>query len=156
MRFLDIIIMLSLLGSWTYFLSVGFLDIIMMSSLFRHNCSADLLVWWLVIVVTVGRFYIALFTAVEQTCCDLVTCDSEWVTVDIHSAFWISTEVVYLQRCLVVTWLVPHKTAAFSAHVRFCVHCTTMHQFTASLHAKPLRLGAVSYTHLTLPTNIAV
>ena len=35
----------------------------------------------------------------------------------LHTArFWIFTEVVYSQRCLVVTWLVPRETAAFSAH----------------------------------------
>ena len=36
--------------------------------------------------------------------------------------FWISTEAVYLQRCLVVTWLVPRETAAVSAHV-LCTPC---------------------------------
>ena len=40
------------------------------------------------------------------------------VTVAFHSAFLIfSIEVVYLQRYLVVTWLVPHETAAVLAHV---------------------------------------
>ena len=51
---------------------------------------------------------IAIFSASEQTHCVLVVCDSEWVTV---------AEVVYLQRCLVVTQLVPRETAAVSAHV---------------------------------------
>ena len=35
----------------------------------------------------------------------------------LHSAFGTSTEVVYLQRCLVVTWLVPRGPAPISAHV---------------------------------------
>jgi len=30
---------------------------------------------------------------------------------------WIATEVVYLQCCLIVTWLVPCETAAVSAHI---------------------------------------
>ena len=34
----------------------------------------------------------------------------------------VPTEVVYLQRCLVVTWLVPLETAAVSAHVLFTPH----------------------------------
>ena len=36
--------------------------------------------------------------------------------------FSISTEVVYLQRCLVITWLVPWETAVISAHV-LCAPC---------------------------------
>ena len=35
----------------------------------------------------------------------------------LHSAFGTSTEVVYLHRCFVVTWLVPRGTAPISAHV---------------------------------------
>ena len=35
----------------------------------------------------------------------------------LHTAwFWIFTEVVYPQRCLLVIWLVPRETAAFWAH----------------------------------------
>ena len=37
---------------------------------------------------------IALFSASEQTHCALVVCDSESVTVALHSAFSISTEVL--------------------------------------------------------------
>ena len=43
--------------------------------------------------------------------------NSEWVTIAFYSAFWISTEVVYLQRCLVVTRLGPRETAAMLTHV---------------------------------------
>ena len=46
--------------------------------------------------VVVDRFYISVFSALEQTHCALVACDSNWVTVAFYSAFWISTEVVYL------------------------------------------------------------
>ena len=46
----------------------------------------------------------------------------------------MSMKVVYVQCCVVVTWLVPHETAAVLAH---SVHTnTTMHHVT-SLHAKP-------------------
>ena len=34
------------------------------------------------------------------------------MTVSFYSAFLIATEVAYLQRYLVVTWLVPGETAA--------------------------------------------
>ena len=40
---------------------------------------------------------------------------NEWLAF--HNAFWISTEVVYLQHYLLVTGLVPHETTAVSAHV---------------------------------------
>ena len=48
----------------------------------------------------------------------------------------MSTEVVYLQLYLVVTWLVPRETAAVSAHV-VCMHPAVMHQFTVSIYSKP-------------------
>ena len=49
--------------------------------------------------------------------CALVACDAQWLTITFHSMFWISSEVVYLQCCLVVAWLVPRETAAVLAHV---------------------------------------
>ena len=78
---------------------------------------------------------IALFSASEKALCVLVICDSEWLTVSLHSAFSISTEVVSLQRCLVVTWLVSRKTAAIWAHEL----CTPYSQAHTSLHAAELR-----------------
>ena len=56
--------------------------------------------------------YAPLFSRLTVPCCS----DTEWVTVAIYtySLFWIFTKVVYLQRCLAVTWLVPHETAATS------------------------------------------
>ena len=46
------------------------------------------------------RFYISLFfSAIEQTHCAFVACDSKWMTVGFYGAFWISTNVVYVQRC---------------------------------------------------------
>ena len=47
-----------------------------------------------------------------------------------YSAFWISTEVVYLQRCLVVTWLVPRGTAAVSMRSVYTIQpCIISHYF---------------------------
>ena len=54
--------------------------------------------------------YTALFSALEQTHCSHV-----WFWMSDYLlilCFWISTKVVYLQHCLVVTRLVPHETAA--------------------------------------------
>ena len=39
------------------------------------------------------------------------------MTVDFYSTFRIANRVVYLQLCLVVTWLVPRETAAVLGHV---------------------------------------
>ena len=47
----------------------------------------------------------------------LCSCRMWFRMSDFPCAFWISTEALYLQRCLVVTWLMPRKTAAVSAHV---------------------------------------
>ena len=57
-------------------------------------------------------FYTALFSALEQTHWAFVACDSKRLAVAFYNAFWTFTEVVYLQRCLVLTWLVPRETAA--------------------------------------------
>ena len=66
---------------------------------------------------TITTFMCEIFYASEQTHHALVTLDSEWVTAALHSTFWISSKMVYLQRCSVGTWLVPCETAAISVHV---------------------------------------
>ena len=44
--------------------------------------------------------------------------------------FWISIKVECLQCCLVVTCLVPHETAAVSAHSVYTIQpCTMLHHF---------------------------
>ena len=58
-------------------------------------------------------------------------CDSKWVTVAFYCAFWIATQVVYLQRFLVVTWPVPRKTAAVSARSVYTIQPCTMHHDTS-------------------------
>ena len=53
-------------------------------------------------------------------------CDSKWVTVSFHSGLWVSTQVVYLQHCLVPCRLVPLKTAAISARSVYTIQpCIT-------------------------------
>ena len=54
--------------------------------------------------------------------------------------FYISTEVVNLQRCLVVTWLVPRETAAVSARFVYRVQpCAILGHFMQS-HTSRVRV----------------
>ena len=58
----------------------------------------------------------------------IVACNSKRVTAAFYqsSVFWIPTEVVYLQRFLVVAWLVPRETAAIcSVHSIQPCHVTS-------------------------------
>ena len=80
------------------------------------------------------------FCALEQTHCVLVACEvSDWSLFFFllslfssslfYSAFWISTEVVYLQRSSVVTWLVPRETALVARFVYTIQPCTMSRHF---------------------------
>ena len=61
------------------------------------------------------RFYIALFSSLEQTHCAFVTCDCS------------------LKHCLDLTWLVPRETAAVPARSVYTVQpCTSLHYFMKS------------------------
>ena len=44
---------------------------------------------------------------------------NEWLVF--YSSFWIFTQVLHSQRCLVVTWLVPRQTAAVSARSAYTI-----------------------------------
>ena len=86
------------------------------------------------------------FSALEQTHCALVACDSKWVTVAFCGTFLTFTQVVYLQRCLVVTWLVPRETAAVSA--RFCTPCHVTSCKAAYVGCVSACLAVTYYLHL--------
>ena len=60
---------------------------------------------WLLLI------YIVLFSTLELVSWALVAGDFKWVTIFLQRIVLISTQVVYLQHCLVVTWFVPRKTA---------------------------------------------
>ena len=89
-----------------------------------------------------GRFYTALFSALVQTHWAHVAYGSEWVTASFFFfvavlllfVFSISAEVVYWQAI----WLLRGwcHVELLPSRRKFCVHHTTMHQFTASLHSK--------------------
>ena len=55
----------------------------------------------------------------------------------------MSTEVVYLQRCLVVMWLVSRETAAVSARSVYTIQPCTM-----SRHFMQSHIGRVHACHL--------
>ena len=62
-------------------------------------------------------FYIVLFSALEQTHCALVACDSEWVSVAFYSAFWIFPKwCAYNTVWLLHIWC-HCKAAAILAHI---------------------------------------
>ena len=88
-------------------------------------------------LAVVDHFYVAPFSALEQTPSALVTCDSKWAASFYSMLLTTSTEAVYLQHCSVVTWLVLHETADILAHsmytIRLCVH------HIMSLHANLMR-----------------
>ena len=83
---------------------------------------------------TMATLCLALFSASEQTHCTLVVCDSAWVTVALHSAFWISTEVF---TALFGCWHGWYHVKLLPFQRTFCVHRSTVHQFTVSLYWKP-------------------
>ena len=101
------------------------------SSLLRIILSFKLYEQWLSpsFEMSPKRFTMAavvLFSASQKTHCTLIICDSEWVTVAVHSTVLNITEVLTvlseyplksLQSCLVVTWLVPRGTGAVSMQV---------------------------------------
>ena len=92
------------------------------------------------VVVVVDHFYKALFSALEQTHCALAAYNSQRVTrfkTFFYSAFLtISFDVVYLQRCLLVTWLVPRETATVAERSVYTMQpCTTSRHFTQNPHA---------------------
>jgi len=85
----------------------------------------------------IHSFYLAPFSAPQQTHCGLVKCDSEWVTASFYSSFvflyarkWITDGAVWFLHCWCHVKLLPSRG-------KFCVHQSTMHQFTVSLHSKP-------------------
>ena len=83
------------------------------------------------------------------THCALVAFASKWATVTFYRAFWISTEVVYLRRCLVVTWLVSRETAAVWPHFVYTMQPWTMSRHFMQSHIRRLYacLAVTCYLH---------
>ena len=88
------------------------------------------LVCWAHLTTMIMITFIQHYSVFEMTHCACVACDSKSVTVAFSSAFWLSTKVVYVQRCLTATWLVPHETAAILVHSVYTI--TMSHHFMQS------------------------
>ena len=80
--------------------------------------------WWIRPDWLMMIAYIALFSALLSRLTAL-PCGSTWVTSFI-ARFWISTEVVYLQR-----WHGWCHMKLQPSRCKFCVHHTTMHHVTS-------------------------
>ena len=64
--------------------------------------------------------------------------------------FWLSTEVVYLQRCMVITWLVPLETAAISACSLYTIlscHITLRHAKATDMWGACVCIAVTCYQH---------
>ena len=100
---------------------------------------------------------VGLFHASEQTHCAPVVHDpfgNERLLLLYTPCF--EEPLKWLQCCLVVTWLVPHETAAVLAQD---LHTQTVRQGGSSfMWHQPCnnQTAPVSYTHLTLPTIVGV
>ena len=111
--------------------------------------------------VAADCFYIALFSALEQTHCTLVACDSRWMTVAFYSTFELSTQVVYLQCYLVfhgwchVKLLLPQQVLCSPYSV---ISCKTRHaclavSVTSHLHFWQNDRGLLQATVITRVWN---
>ena len=65
-----------------------------------------------------------------------------------YGAFSISIEVVYLQRFLVVTWLLPRETAAVSARSVYTIQPCTMSRHLMHSHIRKVHACLAVTCHL--------
>jgi len=105
------------------------------------------------VVTVVDHFYILRYSPLSSRLTALLShlILNEWLAF--YSAFWISTQVVYLQRCLVVTWLAPRETAVFSARPLYTMQpCTTSRHFMQS-HTRRVHACLAVTCHLHIWQN---
>ena len=106
------------------------------------------------IITITDRFYIALFSAVEQTHCTHVAyVNYDWVTVSYYSAFKkkiLSTEVVYWQRYLVAgaTWNCCRLRASSVYTIRWL--CPSLQNYVIQNHIVRVHVCNWSYHSWTL------
>ena len=75
------------------------------------------------------------------------------MTVGLFKRVLIFTEVVYLQRCLVVTWMVPRETAAVSAYSVHTIQPCTMSRHFMQSHIRRVHACLAVTCHLYLGQN---
>ena len=87
----------------------------------------------IIIIIIIDQFYTVLFSALEQTHCAHVACDSQWATTS-YSFFWQHIFQYPTKLCtdntiwlLHHTWLVLCETAAISVQVYTIQPCTSLH-----------------------------
>ena len=99
----------------------------------------------------VDRFYIVLFSTLKQTHC---ACMWFYISDSLFIAcFWISTKVVYLQRCLILTWLVPRETDAILACSLYTVRQRTVSRHFMQIHIHRVHACLAVTCHLHLWQN---
>ena len=110
------------------------------------TCSTSDLwpLWWWRVWICWSLLYIALFSALQQI--TVLTCDSVGM-IHFYSTFWNIHRSGVLT---VLAWLVPHETAAISAHSVY-----TVQPKTVSLHAKPHTYGACIFSCYLSPALLA-
>ena len=86
--------------------------------------------------------YMALLSALEQTRCTFIACDSKWVTQLFVACFEYSPKWCTLQHYLVVTWLVPCRTVAILAHSVYTTQLCTMSHCHITSH-KATQVGCM-------------
>ena len=79
--------------------------------------------------------------------------DSKRMTCFLIARFSISTEVVYIQCCLVVTWLVPRETAAVSARSLYTIQPCTMSRHFIKSHIRWVHACLTVTCHLYFGQN---
>ena len=80
--------------------------------------------------------------------CTFAACHSNWVTVAFYSTFWISSEVVYVQRYLVFTWLVPREATPVSARAMHTIQPCTMPRNFMQCHIRRVHACLFVTCHL--------
>ena len=107
------------------------------------------------IVIIIRRFYIALFSALEQSYCALVRCDSDWVTVLFYSAyFWYPPKWCTDSAVLLLHGWCSMKLLRSWRKIR--VHHWIMHQFTVTPFKATWKMyGACVFSFNLPPARLA-
>ena len=88
---------------------------------------------FIIIIIIIDQFYTVLFSALEQTHCAHVACDSQWATTSfsffLQHIFQYPTKLCNDNTIWLLhhTWLVLCETAAISVQVYTIQPCTSLH-----------------------------
>ena len=96
----------------------------------KQNSNDKRLICWSVHNFIIDHFDTVLFSAFKQTCCAHVACDLEWVAVYFYRTFF---NIHWSDVLTTLFGLLHGHAKLLQSWCKFCVHYTTMHQFTVSL-----------------------